>query len=113
MARQRLAFLCELYKRSEGDSRQGVPYEDLVVALSFDERSTKRLQCALEQDGLVELTTLSPITHVGRTIIDPRHRRSGRQTIRMTTYGVGLIEELLANGACREAYSVGHQYANE
>ena len=43
-----LAFLYELYTRSAGDARQGVPYEVLIDALGFDERVTKRIQRALE-----------------------------------------------------------------
>jgi hypothetical protein len=45
MEPERLAFLPELYTRSAGDARQGVPYEALIGALGFDERVTKRIQC--------------------------------------------------------------------
>jgi hypothetical protein len=47
-----LAFLYELYTRSAGDARQGVPYEALIEALGFDERVTKRIQRALEREGV-------------------------------------------------------------
>jgi hypothetical protein len=43
MEPERLAFLSELYTRSAGDARQGVPYEALIDALGFDERVTKRI----------------------------------------------------------------------
>jgi hypothetical protein len=33
MEQERLSFLYELYKRSAGDARQGVPYEALIDAL--------------------------------------------------------------------------------
>ena len=78
---ERLAFLSELYTRSAGDARQGVPYEALIDALGFDERVTKRIQRELEREGLVDLTTVPPMTHMGRPVMDhaPRHRR--QQTI--------------------------------
>ena len=33
MAQERIAFLYELYTRSAGDARQGIPYEALIDAL--------------------------------------------------------------------------------
>src|SRR5688572_23326848 len=62
-----MAFLYELYTRSAGDARQGVPYEALIDALGFEERVTKRIQRALEREGLVDLTTVPPMTHMGQT----------------------------------------------
>jgi hypothetical protein len=94
-----VVFLYELYKRSEGDPRQGVPYDELVDALGLGERVTKRLQRQLQQEGLVELTAVPPITNVGRTVMDPTHRQSCRQTIGMTPHGVQLIEDILAHRA--------------
>jgi hypothetical protein len=84
MAPEHLAFLSELYTRSAGDARQGVPYEALIDALGFDERVTKRIQRELEREGLVDLTTVPPMIHIGRPVMDyaPRHRR--QQTIGMT-----------------------------
>jgi hypothetical protein len=64
MEQERIAFLYELYKRSAGDARQGVPYEELSDALRLGEALTKRLQRDLQLEGLVELTTLPRITHV-------------------------------------------------
>jgi hypothetical protein len=76
MEPEQMAFLYELYTRSSGDARQGVPYEALIDALGFDERVTKRIQRALERAGLVDLTTVPPMTHMGRPVMDhaPRHR---------------------------------------
>jgi len=99
MEPQRLAFLYELYKRSEGDPRHGVPSEELIDALGFGERVTKRLQRALQQEGLVELTAVPRMTHVGRPVIDREPRRSRRQTIGMTHHGVRLREEILSKRA--------------
>jgi hypothetical protein len=42
MEQAHMAFLSELYTRSAGDARQGVPYEALIDALGFDERVTAR-----------------------------------------------------------------------
>jgi hypothetical protein len=91
-----MAFLSELYTRSAGDARQGVPYEALIDALGFDERVTKRIQRELEREGLVDLTTVPPMTHLRRPVMDhtPRHRR--QQTIGMTPQGIRLVEDLLA-----------------
>ena len=91
-----MAFLSELYTRSAGDARQGVPYEALIDALGFDERVTKRIQRELEREGLVDLTTVPPMTHLGRPVMDhaPRHRR--QQTIGLTPHGRRLMEDLLA-----------------
>ncbi len=67
---EHLAFLSELYTRSAGDARQGVPYEALIDALGFDERVTKRIQRDLQRAGLVDLTTVPPMTHMGRPVMD-------------------------------------------
>jgi hypothetical protein len=93
---ERLLFLSELYTRCAGDSRQRVPYETLIEALGFEEAVTKRLQCALQQEGWVELTTVPSITYVGRPVISPIHRHCRQQTIGLTPQGVQLIEDLLA-----------------
>lgn len=103
MEPQRIAFLCELYRRNTGDPRQGIPYEDLVNALGFDERVTKRVQSALQEEGLVELTAVPRITNVGRTVMDPTHGWSHQQTISMTPHGVQLMEDFLANRVPTEA----------
>jgi hypothetical protein len=99
MEQEHMAFLYELYTRSAGDARQGVPYEALIDALGYDERVTKRLQRALEREGLVELTTVPAMTHMGRPVMDhaPRHRR--QQTIGMTAQGMQLMEDLFATRA--------------
>jgi hypothetical protein len=44
MEPQHLTFLYELYKRSAGDARRGIPYAELVDALGLGERITKGLQ---------------------------------------------------------------------
>lgn len=95
MEQERIAFLYELYTRSEGDARQGVPYEALIDALEFGEAVTKRLQHELQQEGLVELTTVPPMTHVGRPATAAVHRQSRQQTIAMTPQGVRLMEDIL------------------
>jgi hypothetical protein len=99
MEPEQMAFLSELYTRSAGDARQGVPYEALIDALGFEERVTKRIQRALEREGLVDLTTVPPMTHMGRPVMDhaPRHRR--QQTIGMTPQGMRLMEDLFATRA--------------
>ncbi len=51
MEQERMLFLYELYTRSAGDARQGVPYEALIDALGFGEAVTKRLQRALQMEG--------------------------------------------------------------
>jgi hypothetical protein len=91
-----MGFLSELYKRSEGDPRQGVPYEDLIDALGFGERVTKRLQRELQEAGLVELIAVPPLTRVGRTVLDAAHRPRARQTIGITPYGVQRVEAFWA-----------------
>jgi len=72
MAPERLAFLSELYTRSAGDVRQGMPYEALIEALGFDERVTKRIQRELERERFVDLTTVPPMTHMGRPVMEQR-----------------------------------------
>jgi hypothetical protein len=96
MEPEHMAFLYELYTRSAGDARQGIPYEALIDALGFDERVTKRIQHELQRAGLVELTAVPPMTTVGRTVMDhaPRHRC--HQTIGMTPQGERLMEDILA-----------------
>ena len=96
IGQERMAFLYELYTRNAGDARQGVPYEALIDALGFSEAVTKRLQRELEREGLVELTTVPPLTHVGRPVMDHAHRYRRQQTIGMTPEGVRLIEDMIA-----------------
>ncbi len=99
MAPAPMAFLSELYTRSAGDARQGVPYEALIDALGFDERVTKRSQRALEREGLVDLTTVPPMTHLGRPVMDHASRHRRQQTISLTPHGQRLMEDLLATRA--------------
>ena len=96
MEPERLAFLSELYTRSAGDARQGVPYEALIDALGFDERVTKGIQRELEGMGLVALTVVPRMTTVGRTVMDHAHRQHHQQTIGMTPQGMRLMEDLFA-----------------
>jgi len=99
MEPEHLAFLSELYTRSAGDARQGVPYEALIDALGFDERVTKRIQHELQREGLVDLTTVPQMTTVGRTVMDCKHRQHHQQTISMTPHGRQLMEDLFATRA--------------
>jgi len=96
MEQERMAFLYELYTRSAGDARQGVPYEALIDALGFDERVTKCIQRALQREGLVELTDVPRMTTVGRTVMDHAQRQTHQQTIGMTTQGMRLMEDIFA-----------------
>jgi hypothetical protein len=95
MEQERLLFLSELYIRSAGDARQKVPYETLIEALGFEEAVTKRLQCSLQQDGWVELTTIPSMTYVCRPVMTPMHRHCRQQTIGLTPQGARLMEDLL------------------
>jgi hypothetical protein len=96
---EHLTFLSELYTRSAGDARQGVPYEALLDALGFDERVTKRIQRGLQREGLVALTTVPPMTHMGRPVMDRTPRHCRQQTIGMTPQGMRLMEDLFATRA--------------
>jgi hypothetical protein len=97
MEQERMAFLYELYTRSEGDARQGVPYEELIDALGFGEALTKQIQRALQLEGLVELTTVPRMTTVGRPVMDHEHRHRCHQTISMTPQGMRLMDDILTN----------------
>jgi hypothetical protein len=99
MEQERLAFLYELYTRSAGDARQGIPYEALIDALGFGEAVTKLIQCELQWAGLVELTAVPPMTTVGRPAVDHARRPHHQQTIGMTPRGVRLMEAILATRA--------------
>jgi hypothetical protein len=99
MEQEHMAFLYELYTRSAGDARQGVPYEGLIDALGFDERVTKRIQHELQREGLVELTTVPQMTTVSRTVMDRMHRQHHQQTIGMTPQGMQLMEDIFATRA--------------
>ena len=97
MEQERLSFLYELYTRSAGDARQGIPYEELIDALGFGEALTKRIQRELQLEGLVELTTVPRITTVGRPVMDHEPRHRCHQTIGMTPQGGRLMEDIFAN----------------
>ncbi|MGH8057939.1 MAG: hypothetical protein ACREOH_12000, partial [Candidatus Entotheonellia bacterium] len=97
MEQQRISFLYELYKRSEGDPCHGVPYEELVEALGVGEPLAKRIQRALQQEGLVELTALPRITNVGRTVIGHKQRGGSQHTIGITHPGVRIFETILSH----------------
>jgi hypothetical protein len=99
MEPEHMAFLYELYTRSAGDARQGIPYEALIDALGFDERVTKRIQRDLQREGVVELTAVPPMTTMGRTVMDQAHRQHHQQTIGMTPQGMRLMEDIFANRA--------------
>ena len=99
MEPEHMAFLSELYTRSAGDARQGIPYEALIDALGFDERVTKRIQRDLQRAGLVELTTVPQMTTVGRTVMDLVPRQHHQQTIGMTPQGMRLMEDIFATRA--------------
>jgi hypothetical protein len=99
MEQERMAFLYELYTRSAGDARRGVPYEALIDALGFDERVTKCIQRALQREGLVELTAVPRMTTVGRTVMDHAQRQAHQQTIGMTPQGMRLMEDIFAHRA--------------
>jgi hypothetical protein len=71
MEQERLAFLYELYTRSAGDARQGIPYEALINALGFGEALTKQIQ------------TRAPTGRVGGTDRRPSDDHGG-------SYGDGL-----------------------
>jgi hypothetical protein len=60
------------------------------------EAVTKRIQRDLQLEGLVELTTVPPMTYMGRTVMDQAHRQRRYQTIGMTLQGVRLMEDLFA-----------------
>jgi hypothetical protein len=96
MAQERIAFLYALYTRSAGDARQGIPYEELIDALGFGEAVTKRIQRALQLEGLVELTTVPRMTQVGRPVMDHEPRHRCHQTIGMTPQGMRLMEDIRA-----------------
>jgi hypothetical protein len=96
MEQERTLFLYTLYIQSAGDVCQGVPYEALIDALGFGEALTKRLQRELQQEGLVELTIVPPMTHMDRPVMDHAHRYSRQQTIGMTLQGVRLMEDIFA-----------------
>ncbi len=99
MEQDRMAFLYELYTRSAGDARQGVPYETLIDALGFEERVTKGIQRALEREGFVELTDVPRMTTVGRTVMDHAQRQTHQQTIGMTSQGMRLMEDIFSHRA--------------
>jgi hypothetical protein len=99
LEQERMAFLYELYTRSAGDARQGVPYEALIDALGFDERVTKCIQRALQREGLVELTDVPRMTTVGRTVMDHAQRQTHQQTIGMTPQGMRLMEDIFTHRA--------------
>jgi len=96
MEQERMAFLYELYTRGAGDVRHGVPYEELIDALGCGEALTERVQCELQQEGVVELTVVPPVTYVSRPVMDPAHRHSRQQTIGITPQGVRPLEDILA-----------------
>ena len=96
MEQERLSFLSELYTRSAGDARQGIPYEALIDALGFGEAVTKRIQRELQWAGLVALTAVPQMTTVGRPVMDHARRQHHQQTIGMTPQGVRLMEAILA-----------------
>jgi hypothetical protein len=95
LEQERMAFLSELYTRSAGDARQGVPYEALIDALGFDERVTKCIQRALQREGLVELTDVPRM----RTVMDHAQRQTHQQTIGMTPQGMQLMEDIFTHRA--------------
>ncbi len=68
LARQRFAFLKELYDRSGGDSTPDFPAKDIGRKLGFDEALNEKIYQYLKAEGLLDFRGMGPqvaIAHEG------------------------------------------------
>jgi len=91
---QRAAFLCEVYKRVQGDPSKSVPCDQVETALGFQKEAIEQVRLWLEREKFIEVHT-SPIIQVvppeGRTVGQPQSH--SEQLIFLTEKGMSLARD--------------------
>ena len=94
--RQRIAFLYEVYKRTEGDTSKYVPYEQVATSLSFQKEIIEQACLFLEGKQLIK-TYSSPLIEVippeGRIVGQPQSTRE--KLIFITDEGISYARKYI------------------
>ena len=81
--RQRTAFLCEVYKKTEGDPSKAIPYQEIANSLNFEGEEIAQVYYYFLHEGyILEVPPMS----VGVTL--PESRGSGNLK---TMYGKAMV----------------------
>ena len=92
---QRTAFLCEVYKRTQGDPSKSVPYDQIETALSFQKDAVEQACLYLQAEKFIEVYT-NPIIQVtspeGRTVEPSQSNRE--KFIFFTKKGLSLAMDI-------------------
>jgi len=93
--RQRADFLCEVYKRIEGDSSKYVPYDQIAMSLSFQKDAIDQACLYLEREQIIEIYS-NPLIEVippeGRTVVQPQSARE--KLIFITDKGISYARKI-------------------
>jgi hypothetical protein len=80
--KQRMAFLCEVYKKTEGNPSKAIPYEEIANSLHFeDEAITQVYYYFLHEGYILEVPPMSV------AVTPPEGRGGGNLN---TTYGKAI-----------------------
>ncbi len=93
--KQRMAFLCEVYKRTEGNPSKSVPYEEIADSLNFEDEAIEQVYYHFLHEGYIQ-----EVPPVSMEIISPEGRKRGNQKamsgkpIVITEKGIEKAKEL-------------------
>ena len=93
--KQRMAFLCEIYKRTEGNPSKAIPYEEIADSLNFEDEAIKRVYYHFLHEGYIQ-----EVPPVFVEIIPPEGRMRGNQkamsgkAIAITEKGIERAKQL-------------------
>ena len=51
--KQRIAFLCEVYKRTEGNTSKAIPYDEIANSLNFADETIEQIYYYFLHDGYI------------------------------------------------------------
>jgi hypothetical protein len=92
---QRAAFLCEVYKRVQGDSSKSVPCDQVETVLGFQQDAIEQVRLWLQAERFIEVYP-SPIIQVvppaGRTV--GQSQSHSEKLIVLTEKGISLARDI-------------------
>src|SRR5690348_11925048 len=92
---QRAAFLCEVYKRVQGDPSKSVPCDQVETALSFPNDAIEQVRLWLQHEGFIEVHSSPIIQRVppaGRTV--GQFQSNSEKLIVITEKGISLARDI-------------------
>ena len=105
--KQRMAFLCEVYKRTEGNPSKAIPYEEIANSLNFEDEAIAHVYYYFLHEGyILEVPPMSV------DVIPPEGRASGnlktiyRKAMAITKKGIEMATKISSRAPVKRA--VGH-----